>query len=1529
MTANADIYDRHVDRAAMLRLYESKMLKGIDDLTNEHLARVNEIIVGGEKRRLKKLLDDEATLFAQEGFRATKKSFIELAKDQVSFAVQSIEATMGSIWRTQKPRIVAEEFVLDRPLFNEMTLDGIWRHLSDSDRRRIDQTVRRGMADGSTMEQIALEIRRGSNFNRSQSQAIATTAMTSVVAQADMAVLKANEKAVKGWQYIAVLDSKTTPTCAHRDGHIYRLDQTNMLPPAHYRCRSKVVPVMKSWEDLGKLENVAELRRRNLEGLTEKQKAYYDGLTPPRESYSEWLRRQPVLVQRKHLGSTGRVDLFNRGALTLDKFTDAQGRQIGIRELKAMSDSGYNIDGDTVKFAMAKQKLDELHIPAATPEDLHRMPDQLTEYYLLQAGDLDGQLSTVNYRGIQPHVKKATKRRVLEAPPRDDQMVFNPVTGRYEDTRLYNPSPEIHANVQRLIDEDEYLRPKDRELIARVDKNLEQRMSINERAVVMDNLRVIISRSRKTPQAWANFKAISNAQMKFDIMNFSDAMETGLRSGTDVLKKLRQSNYIDPVLGRTQLQSLHDDLRANILAKNRWEDTVAPKIAKEMAGVFNAHIAKTAPVVWARLNDRNMQQFYLRMANRLSMADSPDRDALAVQLGRDLYTTANLNGDRYKWYELGMKVLKAPNVNKFFELETFGVQKRRMKSRLSNNYFGPYYDTQAWNIRVTDPRIQEYAQLTRKVDLGMRVGVTVPENTMYIKPGYKTYFFKTKLGDYDTRIPITSTSSFSGFPVEFIDKDMADALNWASASKYKIDPEYYDFIQKLLYFEDDKGKAKYYNERNEYRHFIAARGDAYERFKAMEWLRGSGKAFSNHAFIDHRARIYDRGLIGPQSGETFRPFLNTEKEYNFSKDEFLDFQDQIGAFVGGLSDKLEGRFNSLTITGRQKIAEMHRKEMVKIGNHMLRGKPADIRAILESPLVAEIEGEDIGKFYRFALETAKIDNFLAGNYKDLDLLKGYKTALALEQDASSSGAQIIALTTRNKQLAEMSNVVPTNQKRRLYDEIAHSTFNDPRFKAINLKLGLTEKDLRKAAKAQNMVTFYGAGERTGILNVEGKLGKVLGKAQGTLVVKAADRDTALNEISAQAAKYERFDAATALELKALRKDVKDIFDKGLQPGDHIMEQLWFLQPDTRDLVEKMTRSYERVVTPDDFKRIANIMSDHLAVQVPILKVFTKFFGRLAEDYLRNAKPKQADFDWKRIAKITVLGSREKGYRIPKPLALAIGVKPGTTLTEEAFKRMGSWHPDGTLRDIIDGVADAKTRRTGAKYAKVEIAQLKTLFQVKLFHANKLPSRWTNVPWVNFDGKIIEQNFTQSFEERLSYKDEFGRWNNNVLQVPQRTTATWWEQIINASGKMNDIADVTQARTAYAVNGNHSNDGVIVKRFHLWGRANGVPTSTIHDAFFASATEMLRGRQALRGIYADTLDRNVIQMTLDEMKARGLPKHVYDKYLKEAIDVGLIPVVGKSRIGGELVTQDHILTRDQILAPVQPGFKTDKGWYGVG
>lgn len=43
---------------------------------------------------------------------------------------------------------------------------------------------------------------------------------------------------------------------------------------------------------------------------------------------------------------------------------------------------------------------------------------------------------------------------------------------------------------------------------------------------------------------------------------------------------------------------------------------------------------------------------------------------------------------------------------------------------------------------------------------------------------------------------------------------------------------------------------------------------------------------------------------------------------------------------------------------------------------MLSAKPNDIRKVLEHPLIHRIDGEELGKFLRFALEEAKIDNYL-------------------------------------------------------------------------------------------------------------------------------------------------------------------------------------------------------------------------------------------------------------------------------------------------------------------------------------------------------------------------------------------------------------------------------------------------------------------------------------------------------------------------------------------------------------------------
>ncbi len=92
--------------------------------------------------------------------------------------------------------------------------------------------------------------------------------------------------------------------------------------------------------------------------------------------------------------------------------------------------------------------------------------------------------------------------------------------------------------------------------------------------------------------------------------------------------------------------------------------------------------------------------------------------------------------------------------------------------------------------------------------------------------------------------------------------------------------------------------------------------------------------------------------------------------------------------------------------------------------------------------------------------------------------------------------------------------------------------------------------------------------------------------------------------------------------------------------------------------------------------------------------------------------------------------------------------------------------------------------------------------------------------------------------------------------------------------------------------------------------------------------MLTSRRALREIYANAVETQTIKATLDEMLARGLPKEVYDRYLNEAIDTGLIPIAGRSIINGHIVTKEDILTKADILKEVREKFDSNRYFYGI-
>ena len=156
--ANTEIYDKIVNRSAMIRLYERRVNGKVELVLNDHVVNVGGLIKTadtsplGIKRLYKELSEQRKNTYTKVK-SVSEKGLLDLAVDQLSFTAQTIDATMGKIWNTQKPvRKVAENIVLTRPLIGDSTLSRGWLGISNAEKVRLESEIRKGIATGRTPE---------------------------------------------------------------------------------------------------------------------------------------------------------------------------------------------------------------------------------------------------------------------------------------------------------------------------------------------------------------------------------------------------------------------------------------------------------------------------------------------------------------------------------------------------------------------------------------------------------------------------------------------------------------------------------------------------------------------------------------------------------------------------------------------------------------------------------------------------------------------------------------------------------------------------------------------------------------------------------------------------------------------------------------------------------------------------------------------------------------------------------------------------------------------------------------------------------------------------------------------------------------------------------------------------------------------------------------------------------------------------------------------------------------------------------
>ena len=201
--------------------------------------------------------------------------------------------------------------------------------------RRIRGRKENGYADGllpPAADAAGKISRQASTKATRAAEGLALTSVQQVMSDARMEAYQQNADIIKGVQQLSTLDGRTSATCRGLDHAARALDGSPLPglpllpsggPPWHWRCRSVLIPLTKSWAELG---------IKGQKEIPPGTRASMDGQVPDSMDYGTWLKGKPEAFQKEVLGK-GRFELWRDGKADLKDMVDQRGRPVKVREL--------------------------------------------------------------------------------------------------------------------------------------------------------------------------------------------------------------------------------------------------------------------------------------------------------------------------------------------------------------------------------------------------------------------------------------------------------------------------------------------------------------------------------------------------------------------------------------------------------------------------------------------------------------------------------------------------------------------------------------------------------------------------------------------------------------------------------------------------------------------------------------------------------------------------------------------------------------------------------------------------------------------------------------------------------------------------------------------------------------------------------------------------------------------------------------------------------------------------------------------
>lgn len=233
------------------------------------------------------------------------------------------------------------------PLSTGQLVDDVWKDLAEKVRKKAMYTVRQGIVNGNTTQQIVSELKGrkvGGEYvggiveqSRSALEANVRTLRSHVANSAMMDTYR-----ILDFEYVkfmATLDGRTSKICASLDGTVWKINDPNLRQPAlHFRCRSILVGTDKDGSMLGKRPFVED--NRPVSKIPKSERDGIIGQVDANTSFSEWFKTADSSFQLEWLGRK-RYELYKNAEFQLTKFIDPLGRQYTLKELEALDSAVF------------------------------------------------------------------------------------------------------------------------------------------------------------------------------------------------------------------------------------------------------------------------------------------------------------------------------------------------------------------------------------------------------------------------------------------------------------------------------------------------------------------------------------------------------------------------------------------------------------------------------------------------------------------------------------------------------------------------------------------------------------------------------------------------------------------------------------------------------------------------------------------------------------------------------------------------------------------------------------------------------------------------------------------------------------------------------------------------------------------------------------------------------------------------------------------------------------------------------------